>query len=120
MKSNELRIGNYVEGYNGKVFQWSLFDFATCNNDVNADEIGKPIPLTEEWLIKFGFEKDKKLEHLLCKYPIVVNTGNHNIISLGQPHQETNRIFPYQMNMSVHQLQNLYFALTGEELKIKE
>lgn len=76
----------------------------------------KPIPLTEEWLTRFGFDE----------------TGYMNIKSGGIIQVTMNFIgsVMYSINGShwvdisdcryVHQLQNLYHALTGEELTIKE
>jgi hypothetical protein len=67
----------------------------------------EPIPLTEEWLVKFGFKplvKDWQIKGLIIharKRGFVVN----------------NRI---PILKTVHQLQNLYFALTGEELTLKQ
>lgn len=73
----------------------------------------KPIPLTEEWLFKFGYKKvntlydttevfEKKLS-----YTIYFRSG---VLSFS---------FSTQEIKYVHQLQNLYFALTNEELKFK-
>ena len=49
MKINELRYGNWVDvgGYEVPI---------TRINEVTARD-SEPIPLTEEWLLKFGFEK---------------------------------------------------------------
>ena len=63
MDSKELRIGNYVyfKGVEVDVFSieknpidWERVNGVRCEeNYVSAI---KPIPLTEEWLLKFGFE----------------------------------------------------------------
>jgi hypothetical protein len=75
MKANELRIGN--------LFKFGVFIRVAKASDIAdlefIDKLDKkhspykPIPLTKEWLVKFGF-----------------------------------------------QLQNLYFALAGKELTIKD
>ena len=67
MKANELRIGNYLI-YKEEIHKVRGLDIShglviepikiphegyPC---VHSDTI-KPIPLTEEWLLKFGFEK---------------------------------------------------------------
>jgi hypothetical protein len=83
----------------------------------------EPIPLTEEWLLKFGCEKVKSdiptfsivygefieddYEHCLI---INLDVDNNFYIVI----KGVKLILKY-----VHQLQNLYFALTGEELTIK-
>ena len=120
MKANELRIGNLVSHNE----EWSYhnelrtFDFKFTDSDWYAlgestlfIENIKPIPLTEEWLIKFGFEKQNAMFYEFNK---------HQIRLIGDE-------VPYWIDSSyitnikhVHQLQNLYFALTGEELKIND
>ncbi len=49
MKTTELRIGSWVNE-NGEDFQWT----SRCYEETNGPEFN-PIPLTEEWLIKFGW-----------------------------------------------------------------
>ena len=85
--------------------------------DTNPKNI-KPIPLTEEWLFKFGFQIDElerdeyyiyEADHLVCLYK-GINGGYQRTINDYDDGIELN---------NVHQLQNLCFALTGEELKQK-
>ena len=103
MKPNELRIGNWVETFEG-VIQiqngWEIDEGNEC----------QPIPLTEEWLEKFGFEySDLNGDSGLWKIPPFQIYGKCNQF-----------IYEYALDVNyVHQLQNLYFALTGEELTIK-
>lgn len=135
MKANELRIlnlilyrglPNYVcsiqspmpskqKRFDGK-FIVEINPPDTFN--VAIDEI-EPIPLTEEWLVKFGF----KLQ------PLKNNTKEWYFIARGKFSMNNERGFwshsPIYLEdvlqiQYVHQLQNLYFALTGEELTIKE
>lgn len=65
------------------------------------------IPLTEEWLLNFGYTKEDSnfwnLGHIVWEYDGGVFICDKNGITLKY----------------VHQLQNLYFALTGRELTIK-
>ena len=70
----------------------------------------KPIPLTEEWLERFGFEySDLNGDSGLWKIPPFQIYGKYNQF-----------IYEYALDVNyVHQLQNLYFSLTGEELTIK-
>lgn len=128
IKPNELRIGNLV--YNDYLkknkYVTGIFDnniWLSDNIDEDSDqrasiEACQPIPLTEEWLLKFGFEekqgystskywKDDKFLYKLNGYFLVIN--------------ETYEGEALSDNIQyVHQLQNLYFALTGEELEIKK
>jgi hypothetical protein len=68
----------------------------------------KPIPLTEEWLLKFGFKKKvgNRFESDLLSQDIYFGNGYYIA-----------NVLPELKH--VHQLQNLYFVLTGEELQIK-
>lgn len=121
MKPQEIRIGNWVMG--NKPYQWGLDDFADWYYDHNSHTYGdsvKPIPLTEEWLQKFGFEKKK--------YPnprVWANRYVKDRFELGHTFSGLikNREHKYYHGgrdiQYVHQLQNLYFALTGEELTVK-
>jgi hypothetical protein len=67
------------------------------------------ITLTEEWLVKFGVNKLHK--------NIKVSYWNDDFLH----EQMTLRINETLIKIKhVHQLQNLYFALTGEELTLKQ
>ena len=123
MKPNELRIGSWVkhpaavwshrtevQGYGYVEFQWEEHDWAgIAECTINLEDV-KPIPLTEEWLLKFGFEySDLNGDSGLWKIPPFQIYGKYNQF-----------IYDYKLDVNyVHQLQNLYFALTGEELTIK-
>ena len=112
MKTNELRIGNWVlscsEGIETKVGMIA----------VGIDIHFKPIPLTEEWLLNFGFEKRidciNSLYCILAGRVLLEYDFRYNTIDM------INRVnFHIDIHIQyVHQLQNLYFALTGEELTI--
>ena len=74
----------------------------------------EPIPLTEEWLLKFGFKEDGHY-----------NSAKRWMGIFNQPLIQCNGYFTIPNYFSteikyVHTLQNLYFALTCEELTIKE
>ena len=128
IKSNELRIGNLIEhkAIMCEVLsidnEWLQID----NDQLNTKIIDcKPIPLTEEWLLKFGFKKFKDKNINYTDY-----RKNNFVVILKEKFTEVEYI-PKQFDINsrshmlnvdklyVHQLQNLYFALTGEELTIK-
>ena len=68
-----------------------------------------PIPLTEDWLHNFGFTK--KGEFWFEKNGITVESTTKGIVYF---------LYPSVLRLkSVHQLQNFYFALTGEELELQ-
>jgi hypothetical protein len=122
MKAEELRIGNYYNK-NGEIEQ------ITPNDIIEVWESEriwcKPIPLTEEWLLKFGFEKRSKekeffIEHFyILGYTVVNRSQWKKDMSLeGFGINQCDNYIPVDLK-HVHQLQNLYFALTNEELTIK-
>jgi hypothetical protein len=70
-----------------------------------------PIPITEEWLVRFGFEHEET-EYSNFQNKDGVRLFFHNGV---WNYSSLNTVIK-----SVHQLQNLYFALTGEELTLNE
>lgn len=110
MKENELRVGNYVNLPHGDCQILYFLKVGVHLTDGNGGTFHslKPIPLTEEWLVKFGLNNypNRKNFYNLGEYSILLTTETtlfyigRNIIKIKY----------------VHQLQNLYFALTGEEL----
>jgi len=120
MKATELRIGNLVYYMNEhNPVEISGIDRKQIHADGDWDYISehKPIPLTEEWLERFGFNKLSDI------WEFWKNSG----WDLRQHKLENNWwLFYNGQDLDcvridyVHQLQNLYFALTGEELTIKE
>jgi hypothetical protein len=121
MIANELRIGNYVYDTLGKVNKIDLEAITYIVKEPHNQV--KPIPLTEEWLLKFGF-----IEYIdfgvkmgtydkipLCGFTYSIHTKKVMIMHKGNS-------ISHWLNINidyVHQLQNLYFALTGEELTFK-
>ena len=82
------------------------------------DDYLQPIPLTEEWLLKFGFEKLSNFEEQYMEedyvWQIDVERSPSLLLSNGIFHEDN-----YGVKLEyVHQLQNLYFALTGKELEL--
>ena len=106
MVAQELRIGNLIE--QGVIEMMSQNAVWINEKLLLIDEI-QPIPLTEEWLLKFGFEKFK---------------GNNTDCFLDNFETSCNmELFFWKgtqiKNINyVHQLQNLYFALTEKELTL--
>lgn len=129
MKTEELRIGNIVDLY-GKIAKIQRADFSETEHGIAVKE-GKPIPLTEEWLLKFGFEKDEDFGNWHLDdyeiYSIKNNSGFRSFIcgvkddivywynDASDDYYSSTKKLPF-----VHNLQNLYFALTGKELEINK
>jgi hypothetical protein len=121
LQNNELRIGNLFILPNGDIGKISYHEIRLMVVAIEKPDY-QPIPLTEEWLLKFGFEKRTTVLHSV-QYFIGFNPITHDwmfdILWL------VGHEYPFYRNghfaiKYVHQLQNLYFALTGEELTIKE
>ena len=126
MKASELRIGNWI--YNNKYVQVTSKMIDLFNNEL-YDLL--PIPLTEEWLVKFGLEghdytcpeygtvfKNEEFTLDLDEYSQLVIQTDFSF-GISDLRGNDNVAFSNDILDSVHKLQNLYFALTGEELKIK-
>ena len=145
MKATELRIGNIVTVDNPKYhpqLKGVLLRVIGIRENVIADKIEhclqlehvakkantyyqtysqfteyiNPIPLTEQWLLDFGFKVKRgfydkgKLSILLANLKDYHPNGRVYYVSLA--------IMESQPKY-VHQLQNLYFALTQDELILK-
>lgn len=121
LKENDLRIGNFIKVISSTKTFDSYITQAKGYDIVRIEEKSfnywnyEPVILTEEWLLKFGFEK------IIESNESNFTNGVYNLFtnSLG----EVNFYFFkegdwYQKIDYVHQLQNLYFALTGSELTV--
>jgi len=122
MKATELRIGNHIKWNTTK----GVVSVIDGDNDMIAinemaersTEEFEPIPLTEEWLKRFGFVKVADNCWLV---------GNGFYIDLKEGRLDSHLVYWIDVKSQddfiiiehVHQLQNLYFALTGEELEAK-
>ena len=128
MKENELRIGNLVWNDlpfgNPKIINIEHYHFNQISDDIKNENF-IPIPLTEEWLLKFGFEKNEISTSLKDFYIINYQLENFVVyllessfeIELINKSGEQFNLFINQKKQ-VHILQNLYFYLTGKELEI--
>lgn len=108
MNEKELRIGNWIEGRSDskkdfvtfQVYRETFFDIDSAYGEF------KPIPLTEEWLLKFGFQ--------------FYFIGNGDYKSKQWYFEDFTLCgFNYYYNLEInyiHQLQNLFFAIKGKEL----
>ncbi len=118
IKANELRIGNLT--MQGVVAEIDRHCFRVINENNESlkstwFEID-PILLTEDWLVKLGFEKTMTWTYtidLLGSLKLVYYLGEKGW-SLGFKNYSDFSNLKY-----LHELQNLYFALTGVELEMK-
>lgn len=148
MKASELRIGNYVyyehtthivSGvHENKVYSWWVKDGEPVieykAKDISGTQVEnpymdvvsqyKPIPLTEEWLLRFGFVNIDKGNNNFITYTdsehnyylqIDVRRKDGKYLILDNSFDDL-RAFSMIDIEYVHQLQNIYYCLTGEEL----
>jgi hypothetical protein len=125
MNVKELRIGNYAKNIFGII---RIEEIPLKSNPLYNPGAIDPLPLTEDMLIKAGFELLRKSVSMnvggeLFNYAqlrdgdggrgfVLWNAGQYGwtIDSVRKPHTWCIQY--------VHQLQNLYFALMGTELEI--
>lgn len=137
MKASELRIGNIVNqtgSVQGVVTELRInharirYTLAgQLRHSLVSYEHLEPIPLTEEWLVRLGmlkytdsipyayvFNLDKKLGF---------NRFRLQWARYGDGVEGFYNLHLYKIQCArvqyVHELQNLYFALTGKELEVK-
>jgi len=129
MKASELRIGNFLKWEDethdiikviGINESKTTNDFLITYKELLSETKGQvysfefiPIPLTEDWLLKFGFEKrdgeiPENIDFVFKGFWIEQQSDVDDFICLNTE--------PFVSVEYVHQLQNLYYALTGEEL----
>lgn len=121
MKEGDFRIGIHVK-YEGSEITLDE-DYLEVLLAVRNYEDYEPIHLTEEWLVKLGFKlgaseigsayyhKGVGIYDFCIRFYRVTQSL---YFCLGNEQNSS-----YEPKYFVHQLQNLYFALTGEELTIK-
>jgi len=127
IQAKELRIGNWT--YNNIQKYYMEVDKINLIGDDGDSEINgweeedfDPIPLTIEILEKCGFEIGKKNYSLnmsceLFTYAVkkrfaIYYRENHGWLYTNEQRYREDSFYM----TSLHQLQNLYYALTGEEL----
>jgi hypothetical protein len=119
MKANEIRLGNWFK-FIGKelpthildtdIFQWNEDCWYYELEGGNMLEKTEPIALTEEWLLKFGYIENNE------NYTWVIE--NHDV-EIDVFARRVGFFYRHHKLQFVHQLQNLFYALTDEELTIK-
>jgi len=112
MKANELRIGNYIQFRHTETpVKITLGDFVREYKNEHLEDY-EPIPLTEEWLVKFGFESDSYQDMYVLGWLKINCDKTKGKLELWIENITGKVVYIEH----VHQLQNLYFALTGEGL----
>jgi len=115
IQANELRVGNWVS--NGEKY-FTVDASSMCDILYGViDYIIEPIQLTHEILEKCGFNFNESIRHW------AITWGTNGVHFIKKDEHYTGFSFQlgshhYKVIDNLHELQNLYFALTGEELTI--
>ena len=130
INENELRLGNYIlQKVNTRIIpvKCTHQHFELLNNG-NAKDIF-PVTLKAEILEKCGFAENKKYALLpgarefILVLPVIGNANNEIRAYIKNNKECFARVvlnnLPVSNNFyNLHQLQNVYFSLTNEELKV--
>ena len=124
MKANELRIENlvYKMKFNSNIEKYEFpiirVDHCLLLGLINNSKLViEPIELIEEWKLKIGFKKINHI-HGYSFYSLTHSKINECGIRIYDTHTESRGYYLKNHCKYLHQLQNLYFALTGEELEV--
>lgn len=124
MKASELRIGNLVNEIATGICAANIYVISFVENaNIKNHQIDRytAIPLTEEWLLRFGCRPNETNDTPVNYWnsdkdfsvdveTVLSDNGVQNLFYYRlAPERSKHLIY-------VHQLQNLYFALTGTEL----
>lgn len=118
IQANELRIGNCIQTVNDHtpfvIKELHMMHFIMRPWD---NILFEPIPLTPELLEKIGFRHGKYETTDSVVYFKVYSDGDVKVVVEpdSDPYYRTDIGQPIRY---LHQLQNLYFTLTGEELEV--
>lgn len=126
INANELRIGNYIE-HLGNISPCTASTIYAVSQVVQPSVMYKPIPLTEELMLRLGFEncwfsapdsdgvfrnkKEQNKDYFL--HPLLSDKIVYYLPYFDMSYYIGSVTIKY-----IHQLQNLYFALTGTELTL--
>jgi hypothetical protein len=116
MKANDLRIGNVVEMLSNtrgwiryEITGLNIYQLSAYSENFKKDV--RPIPITDELLLDCGFFLDAETYY---RYPLqdwlAIDIDDYCIRIADS--------WEFGKINYLHELQNLYFTLTGEELKI--
>ena len=124
--NHKYMIGNWLmNNRTHEAFQVSAYNIHQIHKFqgerfMNADKtlVIESIPLNEEWLIRCGFDIGFGVYNIEitedCNMSVfLIDQVSNGDVSIGDEVHLYSRVF------YVHQIQNLYFQLTGEELTIK-
>ena len=135
IEPNELRIGNLINGFyldeneveQSEICKVLVLDsiemtehlfWVAGESQVEDYDRFEGIPLTPDWLAKMGFRSEMNANKTNMLYlndmlSITMVKGEWSLAIVGF------MVYPLRTKINyVHQLQNLFFALCGQEIKI--
>lgn len=114
MEARELRIGNYYDfSHSGQIEQITGKDIYDFESDP-IDDIYYPIPLTEEWLLKFGAHKERD-KWIYDRFKLFYfESYDYWYVT-----DHIDNTYITKLNY-VHEWQNLFFTLNRRELTLNE
>lgn len=116
MKAQELRIGNLLN-FHGAVRPITAYEIYKLNEGACYDEY--PEKITEDYLLKFGFVKHIPSGSNTVMY--YINFEGRTVIGYWPIDGAVNigDFIPNHIKY-LHEMQNLYYVLTGKELELKQ
>jgi len=131
LKANELRIGNWVHIRQtknneqiGGIEENGRFLTKGYKSSYSSIECLEPIPITEEWLVKLGGKiGDNEIynDSFYCFEfdNMAIFVSVIGVVVIARSKYDSKSVKLDVQFKHVHTLQNLFFALTGNELTIK-
>jgi hypothetical protein len=116
IQPRELRIGNIVHATMAGNVGGIVKKVIENGSDIDNARWWFGIPITEEWLLKLGFKKDRKGIKLKNFGVFVFNSMGTSFYPAG----DVKPLLKMDNIKHVHQLQNLYYALWHEELGLMD
>jgi hypothetical protein len=126
----ELRIGSFYNHVKAGVIK---LEADWISYFAKYPELLSGLPLNEEWLLRFGFEPNGVYKSMRLALDPLHNYGTRTFVVVANNNKawieliskNVHKQYTEKQSMSfkcgyVHQLQNLYYALTNSELTLKE
>lgn len=123
IRPEDLRIGSYIYYEATTHVITGLLDEVCISEWIGTEENNpynhrydelEPIPLNEEWLLRFGFFLDEETDEYCSS-----DSGCVLHIEGYLQKEMTETCYGIKLKY-VHQLMNFYFALTGKDLELKQ